>query len=157
LSREVSGWVPEARWRQVKASVPIACVDIIVSDSIGAVLLGWRIIHPYVNVWATPGGRIRMGESLAKAARRVLSSHGIVANDFYLVGVYPIKFPSRFDISICVAAHSFSGAPVPDGIEFKKIGWFRNLPKGTGKNYVEMIGKWRKIRRSAQVLKFNRL
>ena len=98
-----------------------------------------------------------MGESLAKAARRVLSSHGIVANGFYLVGVFPIRFPSRFDISICVATRSFSGDPIPDGAEFKKIGWFRNLPKGTGKNYVEMIEKWRKIRRSAQILKLNQV
>lgn len=100
---------------------------------------------------------MRMGEDLAKAARRVLSSHGLAANDFYLVGVFPIRFPSRFDISICVATGSFSGDPIPDGAEFKKIVWFRNLPKGTGKNYVEMIEKWRKIRRSAQILKLNQV
>jgi ADP-ribose pyrophosphatase YjhB (NUDIX family) len=121
------------------------------------VLLGWRVIHPYVNVWALPGGRIRIGENVVKTARRVLSSHGLTANDFHLVGVYPMKFLSRFDISICLATENFSGAPVPDGTEFKKIGWFRNLPKRTGKNYVEMIEKWRKMRRSPQALKFNQI
>jgi len=98
-----------------------------------------------------------MGEGLAKAARRILSSHGLAANDFYLIGVYPINFPSRFDISICLATGSFSGVPVPDGTEFKKIRWFRNVPKRTGKNYVEMIEKWREIRRSPQALEFNRI
>jgi hypothetical protein len=98
-----------------------------------------------------------MGEGLVKAARRVLSSHSLAANDFYLVGVFPVGFPSRFDISICVATESFSGTPIPDGTEFAKIQWFRNLPKRTGKNYVEMIEKWRKLRKSAQARRINHL
>ena len=157
MSSSVSGWVPAPFWGKLKASVPIACVDIIVSEPTGAVLLGWRVIRPYVNVWALPGGRIRIGENLAKAARRILSCHALTASDFYLVGIYPIKFPSRFDISICLAASSFSGAPKADGIEFKKIGWFRNVPKETGVNYVKMIAKWRKIRASSEIVKLNLL
>ena len=157
MNRQVKGWVPEALWRSVKAKIPIACVDVIVSRPTGAVLLGWRVIRPYINVWATPGGRIRMDEDLSTAARRVLSYHGLSANDFYLVGVFPIKFLSRFDISICLAAGTFSGTPVPDGTEFKKVGWFRNLPHRTGKNYVEMINKWRRLANSPQTLVFNQI
>jgi ADP-ribose pyrophosphatase YjhB (NUDIX family) len=157
LGRKVSGWIPEPLWHEVKSKVPIACVDVIVHNHRGTVLLGWRVIKPYVNVWATPGGRIRMGETLTGTARRVLSAHGLAANGFYLVGVFPVRFPSRFDISICLAAGSFSGTPVPDGTEFKKIGWFRNLPKNTGKNYVEMIEKWRSVRDSAHCMKLNRI
>jgi len=157
LGRKASGWIPEPLWRQVKANMPIACVDLVVHNHRGAVLLGWRVIKPYVNVWATPGGRIRMGETLAGTAHRVLSSHGLAANGFYLVGVFPVRFSSRFDISICLATGSFSGAPVPDGTEFKKIGWFRNLPGNTGKNYVEMIEKWRRIRKSAYFMNLNRI
>jgi ADP-ribose pyrophosphatase YjhB (NUDIX family) len=157
LSRKASGWVSEPLWRQIKASVPIPCVDIIVSNNQGAVLLGWRVIHPYVNVWATPGGRIHLGEGLAEAARRILSSHGLGANGFYLVGVFPIRFPSRFDISVCLAATSFSGSPIPGGTEFTKVGWFKKLPRRTGKNYVEMIERGRRMRKSAYVMKLNRI
>lgn len=157
LNRNVNGWLPEPVWRKVKASVPIACVDVILCNPNDAVLLGWRLIHPYVKVWATPGGRIRMGESLTKAAQRILSTHRIMAKHFYLVGVFPIKFPSRFDISICVASESFSGTPVPDGTEFKRLGWFRKMPKGTGKNYVRMIREWRRLKASAQILSLNQI
>ena len=157
MRRKVSGWIPEPLWQQVKVNVPVSCVDIIVSKPGGSVLLGWRVIRPYVNVWATPGGRIRLGENIGEAAERVLSSHGLAANSFFLVGVFPIRFPSRFDISICVATRSFSGTPVADGTEFTKIGWFRNPPKRAGKNYVKMIKKWRNLRRSPQALSFNKL
>ena len=157
LTRKVNGWVPEPLWRQVKATIPIACVDIILSNPTGAVLLGWRVIRPYVNVWALPGGRIRVGEDLGKAVRRILSPHGLTTKSLYLVGVFPIQFPSRFDISICVVTRGFSGTAVPDGTEFTKIGWFRNVPKRTGKNYVEMINKWRNLRRSPQAVKLNEL
>ena len=157
MVRGVDGWVSEPLWRQVKSNIPVACVDIIVSNPTGAVLLGWRVIRPYVNVWALPGGRIRIGEDLAKTVRRNLSSHGLTAKGLYLVGVFPIRFPSRFDISICVAAKGFSGTAVADGAEFTKIGWFKSVPKGTGKNYVEMIKKWRKLRKSAEGVKLNQV
>ena len=157
MVQTVKGWVAEPVWRLVKASVPIACVDIIASNHQDAVLLGWRVIHPYANVWATPGGRMRLGEGPVETAQRVLSYHGIRANDFYLVGIFPIGFRSRFDVSICLAATGISGSATPDGTELTKMGWFRKLPKRTGKNYVRMVEKWRKIRASPETVRLNQL
>jgi ADP-ribose pyrophosphatase YjhB (NUDIX family) len=108
-------------------------------------------------VWALPGGRIYVGEDLTEAVQRILSPHNITASDFFLVGVFPVAFPSRFDVSICVAARHFSGAPVPDGIEFTKVRWFKALPKRTGTNYRRMIEKWRQAKGLMQVVKFNRV
>src|SRR5208337_1003478 len=156
MDRPRNVWLSERLWSQVKASVPIACVDAIVSDSRGAILLGWRVIHPYVNVWALPGGRIHLREDISTAARRNLTAQGIHAEDFFLVGVFPISFPSRFDISICIAARHFSGKVKPDGTEFKRIGWFKSLPRETGQNYRKMIVRWRKMRRMPQLVEFNR-
>lgn len=90
-------------------------------------------------------------------ARLILSGHNILDNVFYLVGVFPIRFPSRFDVSICVAARNYSGTAVPDGTEFTKVRWFNNLPKGIGKNYRKMIEKWRRMRRMPQIVKFNQI
>ena len=157
MRRRERGWVPDRLWSQVKASVPIACVDVIIPDPHDAVLLGWRAIHPYVNVWALPGGRVRVGEDVATAARRILSAHNILANDFYLVGVFPIRFPSRFDVSICVAARSYSGTAVPDGTEFTNVRWFSTLPTGIGRNYRKMMEKWRRMKRLPQTIKFNQI
>ena len=100
---------------------------------------------------------MRMGESAVEAAHRILSYHGLKANAFYLVGVFPIGFRSRFDVSICLAATGVSGSPTPDGAELTKIRWFRKLPKRTGKNYVRMVEKWRKIRASPEAVRLNRL
>jgi len=156
MGRPRNVWLSEGLWSQVKASVPIACVDVIVSDSRGAILLGWRRILPYVNVWALPGGRIHLREKICAAARRNLRAQGINAEDFFLVGVFPISFPCRFDISICIAARHLSGNAKPDGTEFKKIGWFKSLPHETGQNYRKMIARWRKMRRMSQLVEFNR-
>lgn len=151
------GWVPEKLWDQIKASSPIPCVDVIISDRRGAVMLGWRVIRPYINVWALPGGRIRLREDLRRAVRRILAAHNVKAEGLYLVGVFPISFPSRQDISICVAAKCWYGHEVPDGTEFKKVRWFRNLPPQTGGNYRKMIKIWRAMRAMPELVAFNRL
>lgn len=157
MRRLKAGWMSDRLWNEVRVSLPIACVDVIVSNADGAVLLGWRVIRPYVNVWALPGGRLRVREDLRSAAQRILSGHRILANEFYLVGVFPVRFPSRFDVSMCVAASSYSGTAIPDGVEFTDVRWFKTIPKRTGKNYREMIKKWHEARRLPEVIKFNQV
>jgi len=53
--------------------MPIPCLDIIVQNARSEILLGWRLILPYRNVWALPGGRVYVGENLTAAARRILA------------------------------------------------------------------------------------
>ncbi len=43
--------MPDKLWDQVKRYMPIPCVDVIVEDSRGETLLGWRQILSYRNVW----------------------------------------------------------------------------------------------------------
>jgi len=152
-----NGWVSAKLWNQAKANFPIPCVDVIVPNRRGEVMLGWRVIRPYVEVWALPGGRIRFGEDLTAAADRILAVHGIKARDFCLVGVFPVKFPSRFDVSICLTTRHYSGKPIPDGVEFTRVGWFKTPPRGTGGNYRRMIAKWKRMRHMPNVMAFNRL
>lgn len=148
-----SEWIPEPVWRQVKRSIPIACVDVLLENSKGEILLGWRKISPYGNVWATPGGRILRGESLRNAAHRILREYGLRGGNFFLVGVFPVKFPTRADVAICVATNKPSGHPVADGYEFSSFKWTRTVPTKTGSNYAKMILRWRVLRRNAQALR----
>jgi ADP-ribose pyrophosphatase YjhB (NUDIX family) len=152
-----SEWIIESVWRQVKRSIPIACVDVILENSKDEILLGWRKISPYINVWATPGGRIRRGESLQNAADRILREYGLSAGNLFLVGVFPVKFPTRADVSICVASSKPTGHANVDGYEFSSFKWTRQTPSKTGRNYVKMIMKWRLLRRDAQALKFAKI
>jgi ADP-ribose pyrophosphatase YjhB (NUDIX family) len=147
-------WMPERLWRQVKRSIPIACVDVLLENSKGEILLGWRKIPPYSNVWATPGGRLYRGESLRGAADRILSGYGLRAGNLFLVGVFPIRFPTRADVVTCLASNRPIGKATPDGFEFSKFRWTKNAPSETGSNYASMILRWRQLRRNADALRF---
>jgi hypothetical protein len=48
------GFLADKDWRVILRSMPIPCVDIVVEKN-GKVLLGFRTIRPYGNVWALPG------------------------------------------------------------------------------------------------------
>jgi len=139
-------WVPDELWEQVKRHLPIPCVDVIVENAKGEFLLGWRCIPPYRNVWALPGGRLLRGEKLETAVSRILAEYSLVANDLVLVGVFPMRFPRRSDVPICVAARYRAGEPRPDGREFSRFRWSRSLPAKLGANYRRMITRWFEIR-----------
>jgi hypothetical protein len=139
------GWMSDKVWRQVKRSISIPCVDVILENAKGEILLGWRKIPPYQNVWALPGGRILKGETLRNAARRILDEYALAAGRLYLVGAFPVKFPTRADLTICLASMQPRGAPHPDGVEFSSFKWTKTLPSKIGANYRRMILKWRHL------------
>ena len=150
-------WMSERVWRQVKHSVSIPCVDVILENPQGAVLLGWRKISPYGNVWATPGGRMGRGENLRNAANRIIREYGLTAANLFLVGVFPVKFSTRADVTICLASNMPSGNAVADGYEFSSFNWTRNIPAKIGGNYLKMIRKWRLLERNPQALSYLRI
>jgi len=152
-----NNWIPDDLWAQVKRYMPIPCMDVIVEDSKGEMLLGWRQILPYRNVWALPGGRVGKGEPLQAASERILAEYGLSTRQLFLVGVFPIKFPSRSDLSVCLAAKHPTGKATPDGIEFSSFRWTRKLPTRTGANYKQMIAQWNKMKHNPQLLRFSRL
>ncbi len=149
--------MPSTLWKQVKRHMPVPCVDVILQKRHGEILLGWRQIPPYRYVWALPGGRLYIGEDLRTAARRILAEYSLSAHDLHFVGVFPIRFPSRFDLAICVAGAHSSGQPKPDGNEFSSFRWTRRLPSRLGANYRRMIMRWHQTTRNPQILKFNKI
>lgn len=50
---------------------PRICVDLLVKNSKGEVLLTKRTIEPYINHWHFPGGRIKFRESIKDALNRI--------------------------------------------------------------------------------------
>ena len=153
----LKGWMPDTLWSEVKRHMPIPCMDVLLENSRGEILLGWRHIPPYRNVWALPGGRVGKDERLQATARRILAEYGLAAREFYLVGVFPMKFPSRSDFPVCVAARRPRGEAKPDYMEFTRFYWARQLPKGLGANYRRMITRWCKIKCKPGILRFSRL
>ena len=72
------GRLSEKHWRLVVLSMPIPCVDVI-GEKESEILVGFRVIDPYRNVWALPGGRILKHEYAEDAVHRVLDEIGVKA------------------------------------------------------------------------------
>ena len=137
--------IPGRLWKIILANMPIACVDIIVHTRVGGktrVLLGYRKIYPYNDQWALPGGRIVKKESLHATANRQLKEIGIRPTGGYkLVGVYPVNFKRRSDISICLSTRLRSPQEPRPTKEMAKYAWtpLNDLPSGLGSNYRTML------------------
>ena len=64
--------IPEPLYEQIKKSMPIPCVDLLILDADDHVLLVRRIAPPAEGEWWFPGGRVHFGESRRQAAVRKL-------------------------------------------------------------------------------------
>lgn len=74
-------WIPTEEYTKIKKSFPIPCVDLIVKNEKGEILLIKRKNEPAKNEWWFPGGRIMFGETRKDAAIRKLKEEcGIIAN-----------------------------------------------------------------------------
>ena len=136
--------IGEHCWIEVTKKMPIPCVDAIVWRD-QEFLVGWRTIPPYKNLWALPGGRMIRGESFAQTAIRHCRESGLRIHTPHFIGVYPVKFPSRHDITICMAAEWKSGTPTPTN-ELSRYRWFETRKlhhiRTIGANYQKMLRDW---------------
>jgi ADP-ribose pyrophosphatase YjhB (NUDIX family) len=149
-------WISEESWNDILRKMSIPCVDMIFQKD-RTVLYGWRLIKPYSNVWALPGGRLLRGENLVQCASRIADEYGLTFERLYLNGVFPINFRWRADIPICLAARKISGEPRTDGFEFSKFVWSQKPPAAVGANYARMVSRWERVSRSNDFLLLNRL
>jgi 8-oxo-dGTP diphosphatase len=137
--------IPEILWKSIVANMPIPCVDIIVHTTFKRrtrVLLGYRKIYPYKDYWAIPGGRIAKGESLHDTADRQMKEIGLrPADDYKLVGVYPVNFKRRSDVSVCLSTRLVSRQEPQPTKELVRYTWRRlnDLPVRLGSNYRRML------------------
>ena len=136
-------------WNELTKKMPIPCVDTIVHRD-DRVLLGYRTIPPYRNVWALLGGRMRYGESFADTSIRNCRESGVTVQKPRYLGIFPVKFPrGRHDLTICTAAKYISGEPKPTH-ELSRYAWTtrRGLHKihPIGGNYLKMLRAWWSMR-----------
>jgi ADP-ribose pyrophosphatase YjhB (NUDIX family) len=64
--------VPSWLYRRIVAAMPIACVDLMVVDAEGRLLLLKRGDEPAKGHWWFPGGRVHLGEARAESVPRKL-------------------------------------------------------------------------------------
>lgn len=55
----------------IYSRVPRICVDLLIKNKLGEILLTKRDIEPYKNHWHLPGGRIKFRETVEEALHRI--------------------------------------------------------------------------------------
>ncbi len=92
----ITGFLPAPRYKIVAASVPILCVDgVLTAPEPGACkfLLVKRRLPPFKDEWWPPGGRVFKGETLAQAFRRIMFTEvGVRLLFFGLIGFYELRY-----------------------------------------------------------------
>ena len=84
-------FVAEELYSRILQVMPIPCVDLLVTDGAGNVLLLLRKNEPAAGQWWFPGGRVLFGEKREDAARRKLEEEcGLVATQFQEIGTFDI-------------------------------------------------------------------
>lgn len=83
--------IPEKLYRQILRLIPIACVDLLISDQAQRVLLIKRKNEPAKGQWWFPGGRIYFGETREVAAIRKLKDEcGLKAGSIKEIGTFDV-------------------------------------------------------------------
>ena len=88
---QLEAYITPRCWSEVIEKMPIPCVDTIVHRD-DRVLLGYRTIPPYRNVWALLGGRMRYGESFEDTSIRNCRESGVTVQKPRYLGIFPVKF-----------------------------------------------------------------
>ncbi|WP_157122316.1 GDP-mannose mannosyl hydrolase [Bordetella flabilis] len=70
--RPSTGRLSTERFREAVDMLPLVSIDLLVRDGRGRYLLGLRGNPPASGHWFVPGGRIRKGETLSLALRRLM-------------------------------------------------------------------------------------
>lgn len=96
----VPRWLPEQTLLDVIRHIPTPSIDLVVVNTRGEVLLGYRTNEPAKDSWFVPGGRITKDEPLAAAFARIARTELGLELDYHtdarLLGVYEHFYDTNF-------------------------------------------------------------
>lgn len=90
--------LPLNEFMQVVERTPLVAIDLIIQNSAGQILLGWRNNEPAAGFWFVPGGRVQKNETLDQAFLRLTQAELGVAlprNQAAWQGVYEHFYASN--------------------------------------------------------------
>lgn len=122
-------------------SIPILCVDGVVVNDTGMVLMTQRGIGPYKGFWHLPGGHVHFKETVEEAAIRVVREEtGIVTSIHKLIGIYskPERDPRGHLVTSAFLLTPLTGDIKLD-INTVDAHYFRKLPDRIGFDAQEII------------------
>jgi colanic acid biosynthesis protein WcaH len=96
--------IPKDRFREIIQDTSLFSIDLIIENSKGEILLGYRNNAPAQNSWFVPGGRVFKNETLEHAFTRTCITElslDMLISDSTFLGVYQHFYnDSVFDSSI---------------------------------------------------------
>lgn len=93
--------IPDHLYREIISVIPIVCVDIVIRNEAGNVLLARRKNEPLKDQWWVVGGRIQSGESARQACiRKTFEEVGLEIDELQFLGFYEDVFnKNSFDVA----------------------------------------------------------
>ena len=129
--------IPKYLYREIISVIPIVCVDIVIRNEVGKVLLARRENEPLKNQWWVVGGRIQSGESARQACiRKTFEEVGLKIDELQFLGFYEDVFDKNsFDISkpyhtlsLVFETRVTSKQVIHLDDQHSEWAWFDNLP-----------------------------
>jgi len=129
------GYLSEEDYDFIYSRVPRICVDLLIKNSKGEILLTKRDIEPYKDHWHFPGGRIKFRETVYNAIGRILKAElGQTADGEYkLVGSCEFleevqKGQDRHSISLVYEFKLSDGVEIKLDSQAKDVRFFSEPP-----------------------------
>jgi len=90
--------IPQEFYRDVCRLMPIPCIDLLVTDEVGRILLLKRKNEPMRNRWWFPGGRILFHETRVQAVIRKLKEEcNLESNQITELGTFDLFFDTMHE------------------------------------------------------------
>jgi len=137
-------YIPEKRFREIERLMPVACVNAIVLDNEGRVLVMRRNNKPARGLYWFPGGRIKIGQSLEDALKeQVKEETGLEWSEVELLKVASVSssvFKTRHTVEINFLLIKNTDSEIKLNQEHSDFKWVR--PKDFDKEKLDPYLKW---------------
>lgn len=86
----MNGYLTDEEYDFIYSRSPRICVDLLIHNQDGAILLTKRDIEPYKDHWHFPGGRIKFRETVESAIKRIFKAE--LGHDLTDLGTQHVGF-----------------------------------------------------------------
>ena len=132
--------IPQKLFEEIKNSIPLSCVDLIVINRNNEFLLVKRSITPYKNKWCLPGGIIKRNQKIHEKLYEIAKKElGINVEIIRPIGFYEKVYSSRHDISHCFIVKSNNLKNLKLDFQAEEMKFFKKIPKNAALFHIEML------------------
>lgn len=137
-------YIPEEKFREIETLMPLACLNAIIVDSEGRVLVMKRNNEPAKGLYWFPGGRIKLGQSLEEALKEQIKEEtGLEWSDLKVLKLASVDsniFKSRHTVNINFLLKKVSKSKVQVNQEHSEFKWLR--PEEFDREKLDPYLKW---------------